>query len=100
MNVIPFKGPGVWPRPAHPVQPPAALAANVAAETARSRAADEAEDRLRMQQNVAVLAAVAVLMLLGAWIIDGLQRYTHTLACLETGHRQCAVLDVSNLPHR
>lgn len=82
-----------------PVQPPPALGGPITASS-RSDGLDEADERLRMQQNVAVLAAVAVLVLLGIWIIDGMQRYTRTLACIETGHRACAVLDVGNLPPR
>jgi len=97
MNVVPFRAPRR--RPSWPVQPPPALGAAIAASD-RPDAADQADDRLRMQQNLAVLAAVAVLVLLGIWIIDGMQRYTRTLACIETGHRACAVLDVDQLPRR
>ena len=98
MNVIPFRVPPRR-RPAWPVQPPPALGANPR-PAHRPDPTDRADDRLRMQQNVAVLAAVAVLVLLGIWIIDGMQRYTRTLACIETGHRTCAVLDVGSLPSR
>lgn len=98
MNVIPFRAPPRR-RPSWPVQPPPALGAGFAASDG-SDAMDRADDRLRMQQNLAVLAAVAVLVLLGVWIIDGMQRYTRTLACIETGHRACALLDVGNASTR
>jgi hypothetical protein len=99
MNVIPFRAPAPRRRAPWPVQPPPALGAGFAGPD-RSGMADEADERVRMQQNLAVLAAIAVLLLLGVWIIDGLQRYTRTLACIETGHRVCATLDVNNLPAR
>src|SRR5262245_23749927 len=99
MNVIPFDTAAARRRSRRPVQPPAVLDTAIP-DAARSQAADDAEDRLRMQQNMAVLAAVAVLLLLGIWVIEGLQRYTHTLACIETGHRQCKVLDVSTLARK
>ena len=92
MTVIPFRRPPSRRYLARPVEPPAALASNVAAPH-RSRA-DGAEDRLRMQQNLAVLAVVVVLLVLGAWLIDRLVAYSRTMACIEYGHRSCMKLDV------
>lgn len=99
MNVVPFRARPPRRPPPWPVQPPPALGAGTAASS-REDLANPADDRLRMQQNLAGLAAIVVLLLLGVWIIDGLQRYTRTLACIETGHRACATLDVSRLPPR
>jgi hypothetical protein len=99
MSVISFQAAAARRRSSRPVRPPAVLDTGIQ-DAARSQAADDAEDRLRMQQNMAALAAVAVLLLLGIWIIEGLQRYTHTLACIETGHHHCTVLNVSGLPPR
>jgi len=96
MNVIPFR-PAPRRRFPRPVEPPPALGEDKR-DAMGAHPADAAEDRLRMQQNVAVLAVVAVLLVLGVWIIDGLQRYTRTLACIEAAHRHCTVLDVNNLP--
>ena len=95
MTVIPFRRPPSRRHLARPVEPPAALASNVAAPH-RSRA-DGAEDRLRMQQNLAVLAVVVVLLVLGAWLIDRLVAYSRTMACIEYGHRSCMKLDVDRL---
>ena len=47
-----------------------------------------------MQQNLAALAVVVVLLVLGAWIIDRLIGYSRTLACIEYGHRSCMKLDI------
>ena len=48
-----------------------------------------------MQQNLAALAVVVVLLVLGAWMIDRLMAYSRTLACIEFGHRSCMKLDVN-----
>lgn len=47
-----------------------------------------------MQQNLAALAAVLVIVVLGGWLIDRLTTYSRTLACIEAGHRNCVPLDI------
>jgi hypothetical protein len=46
-----------------------------------------------MQQNLAVLALVIVLLVLGAWMIERLRIYSRTLACIEAGHRSCVQIE-------
>ena len=41
-----------------------------------------------------------VLLVVGAWMIDRLKAYSRAMACLESGHRYCAVLDPRHLPGR
>jgi hypothetical protein len=92
MTVIPFRRPPSKRPFARPVEPPPALAGDLSASS-RSHP-DAAEDRRRMQQNLAALVAVVVLLVLGAWLIDRLIAYSRTLACIEFGHRSCMQLDV------
>ena len=99
MNVIPF--PHVRSRSsfARPVEPPPALSSPLlhAAETENE---DDFEDRKRMQQNLAAFLLVVGLLIAGAWMIERLKAYSRTLACLEAGHRYCAILDPRHLPGR
>ena len=91
MTVVPFRRPRSAHRFPHPVEPPAALTGEA---SAASRSADDAaEDRRRMLQNVAALALVVVLLVLGTWLIDRLRAYSRTLACIDSGHRSCMQLD-------
>jgi hypothetical protein len=53
-----------------------------------------------MQQNIATLALVVVLVVLGAWLIERLRIYSRTMACIEAGHRSCIVVDPRHLPTR
>jgi hypothetical protein len=47
-----------------------------------------------MLENLGALAVVVVLLVLGAWLIERLQAYSRTMACIESGHRSCLQLDV------
>ena len=98
MTVIPFRRPPSRRQFARPVEPPAALAGNASASA--PSAPDAAEDRRRMQQNLATLVLVIVLLVLGAWLIDRLRAYSRTLACIESGHRSCMQLETSQPPSR
>ena len=53
-----------------------------------------------MQQNLAALVAVVVLLVLGAWMIDRLKAYSRAMACIESGQRSCMKLDVNQPPSR
>jgi hypothetical protein len=57
-------------------------------------------DRVRMQQNLAALAVVIFLVASGIWLIDRLQLYSRTLACIEAGHRNCIKLDLKGIADR
>jgi hypothetical protein len=99
MNIIPFPRARVRPSFARPVEPPGALGGEMSAAS-RSRSEDDFEDRRRMQQNLAAFLLVVALLVVGAWMIERLKAYSRTLACLEAGHRYCAVLDPRHLPMR
>ena len=99
MNVIPFRRERARRSFARPVEPPAALGGELSPASRASRE-EEFEDRRRMRQNLAALLVVVVLLVSGAWMIDRLQAYARTLACIETGHRHCAVLDPQPSPTR
>jgi hypothetical protein len=81
------------------VEPPAALGGDLAA-AGRLDPRDAFEDRRRMQQNLAALAVVVLLLVLGAWMIERLQIYSRTMACIEAGHRSCMQLDINQPPSR
>jgi hypothetical protein len=98
MTVIPFRRPPSKRPFARPVEPPPALAGDAPA-SGRSLP-DDAEDRRRMQQNLAALVAVVVLLVLGAWMIDRLKAYSRAMACIESGQRSCLKLDVRQPPSR
>jgi hypothetical protein len=97
MTVVPFRRvrpPTRFPRPPRSprIEPPPALTAEACASV--DSLPDPAEDRQRMRENLAALAAVVVLLVLGAWLIERLSAYSRTLACIEYGHRSCLRLDV------
>jgi hypothetical protein len=103
MTVVPFRRVQPTSRLPRPVRlaridPPPALAAEMRG-TVHSLP-DPVEERQRMRQNLAALAAVVVLLLLGAWLIERLTAYSRNLACIEFGHRNCLKLDVGQLPPR
>jgi hypothetical protein len=98
MNVIPFPRERSQRALAHRVEPPPALGGPMAG--ARASREEEFEDRRRMQQNIAACLVVVVLIVTGAWIVERLKIYSRTLACLESGHRHCIVLDPRHLPSR
>ncbi len=98
MNVIPFRRPPRRQFP-QPVEPPPALGGELSPANASSRQ-DDLDDRRRMQQNLAALALVVVLVVLGAWLIERLRIYSRTMACIEAGHRNCTVIDPRHLPTR
>jgi hypothetical protein len=98
MNVIPFKAARARRRYAEPVRPPAALDRTMPVR--RPQASDEVDYRLRMHQNLAAAAVVIVVVVLGAWLIERLMVYSRMQACIEAGHRNCAQLDIRNLPQR
>jgi hypothetical protein len=100
MTVIPFKDARARLRPGRPVQPPAALGAKPQAQGPVPEPADAADDRLRMQQNLAALAVLIVLVVSFGWVIDNLRHYSRIQTCIEAGHRNCLKLDVEKLTAR
>jgi hypothetical protein len=102
MNVIPFPRERSQRALPHAIEPPPALAGPTAGARASSREEEfaEFEDRRRVQQNFAACLLVVVLIVTGAWILERLKVYSRTLACLQSGHRQCIVLDPRHLPLR
>jgi hypothetical protein len=97
MNVIPLDPARSRLRPHRRIEPPSALG-GPAAPASRAPAVDEAEDRLRMRQNLAALAVIVALVVLGAWLIDSLQHYSRLLGCIEAGHRNCLPLEAKYQP--
>lgn len=100
MNVIPFRDVRARRRPARPVQPPAALSATLRGESPPREPADVDADRLRMQQNLAAMAVIVVLVVSFGWVIDNLRHYSRIQTCIEAGHRNCVPLDVEKLSAR
>jgi len=100
MNVIAFPRYRSGRAFAGPVEPPAALGAQAmgAGASASKEKFDALQERRRMQQNLAACLLVIVLLVTGAWIVERLKVYSHTLACLESGHRHCTILDPRHLP--
>jgi hypothetical protein len=88
MNVIPLDR--ARSRLRRRIEPPPAL--GVIGSPAR-QAADEADDRLRMRQNLAAIAVIVGIVLLGSWLIDSLRYYSRLQACVEAGHRNCLPLE-------
>ena len=99
MNVIPFRRERSQARFAQPIEPPTALSGEMS-PASRPPSENDFEDRRRMQQNLAAFLLVVVLLVVGAWMIDRLQAYSRAMACLESGHRNCTVLDPRHLPGR
>jgi hypothetical protein len=91
MNVISLQAARNRLRARSPVQPPSALTSPVPVE-ARAHA-DDAEDRLRMRQNLAAFAVIACIVVLGAWLMESLSAYSRLQLCLEAGHRNCVPID-------
>jgi hypothetical protein len=98
MTIVPFRRARSSDRFRRPVEPPSALSADVSGSGRASE--DAAEDRRRMRQNLAALALVVVLLVLGAWMIERLRIYSRTLACIESGQRSCLTIKVEPPPSR
>jgi hypothetical protein len=96
MNVIPLDRARSRLRPRRRIEPPSALGGPVA--PASSAPADEAEDRLRMRQNLAALGVIVAIVVLGTWLIDSLQHYSRLQTCVEAGHRNCLPLETKYQP--
>ena len=92
MNVVSLKSARSRLRPIRPVQPPPALISPIPAD-ARALPGDSAEDRLRMRQNVAALAVIVCIVVLGAWLMENLTTYSRVQMCIEAGHRNCVPVD-------
>src|SRR5262245_48442689 len=92
MNVISLDRARSRLRPHRRIEPPSALGGPVAPASS-APATDEAEDRLRMRQNLAALAVIVAIVVLGTWLIDSLQYYSRLQTCVEAGHRNCVPLE-------
>jgi hypothetical protein len=97
MNVIPLDRARSRLRPLRRIEPPSALGAPAPVQRGLP-AAEDAEDRLRMRQNLAAMVVIAAIVVLGAWLIDGLQYYSRLQACVEAGHRNCLPLEAKYQP--
>jgi hypothetical protein len=96
-NIISLKAARSRLRRRHPVQPPAALMNPIPAHM-RAQPGEDAEDRLRMRQNIAVLILAACIVVLGTWLIDSLRAYSRIQMCVEAGHRNCVPVDHKHQP--
>ena len=61
---------------------------------------EAAEDRRRMQQNLAATLIIVFLIASGIWLIDHLQFSARIAACVEAGHHNCMPLDLERAPVR
>jgi hypothetical protein len=104
MNVIPIDRARARLRPQRRIEPPSALGVRGnPAPPARGRpaaelAAERAEDRLRMRQNLAAFVVIAAIVVLGSWLIASLQHYSRVQACIEAGHRNCLPIESKYQP--
>lgn len=92
MTVVPLEVARSRSRLRRPIAPPAVLAGRVP-DGSRAGADDDAEDRIRMRQNLAAMAVIVMIVALGAWLIDGLRHYARVQTCLEAGHRNCVPVE-------
>lgn len=98
MSVVSFKTARARLRPKGPaVRPPSFLSSASPAATVADSPAQE-EDRLRMRQNMTAMLAVAVIVVLGTWLIDGLRTYSRVQTCLLAGHRNCIPIEAGFQP--
>jgi len=93
MTVVPFKRPRSGGRLGRKVEPPAALG-GVGRASGETTPPDEVDYRLRTQQNLAALAVVIIIVVLGGWMIDQLRTYSRIRACFDAGHRNCLPLKI------
>jgi hypothetical protein len=54
---------------------------------------DMDEYRLRMQQNLAAIVALALFLVAGLWLFHALKTSSHTLQCVEAGFQNCIPSD-------
>ncbi len=98
MKILPFNAARIRLRPSRPVvAPPPALTSAIPGAS-RSQAFDDGDDRLRMKQNLAALAVIVVILVLGSWLIDSLHSYARLQACIEAGHRNCIPFEAKHQP--
>ena len=97
MNVIPFKPPRSRRRAGRPVVPPPLLSGAIP-RSSQALSADDEEDRVRMRQNLAAMAAIVTIVLLGGWLIDSLRHYSRIQMCIEAGHRNCIPIEAKYQP--
>jgi len=53
-----------------------------------------------MQQNLAAVIIIVLVVTSGLWLIDHLRASARITACLEAGHRNCVPLDVDPIQRR
>jgi hypothetical protein len=95
MNVIPIEPARSRLRPPPRIEPPSALCGPAPRGLPD---ADDADDRLRMRQNLAALVVTAAIVVLGSWLIASLHYHSHLQACIEAGHRNCLPLEAKYQP--
>jgi hypothetical protein len=98
MNVISLDRARSRLRPQRRIEPPSALGVSAPTQPRLPTAEDDAEDRLRMRQNLAAIAVIVAVVVLGVWLIDSLHYYSRLQACVEAGHRNCLPLETKYLP--
>ena len=55
--------------------------------------ADDTDDAYRWRQTLAGLIAVALLIVVGWWVMSEMQRHREIENCLASGRRNCAPLE-------
>jgi hypothetical protein len=98
MNVISLDRARSRLRPQRRIEPPSALGVPAPMQRRLPAADDDADDRLRMRQNIAGIAVIVAVVVLGVWLIDSLHYYSRLQACVEAGHRNCLPLETKYLP--
>jgi hypothetical protein len=91
MNVISLDRARTRLRGPRRIEPPSALGASRRAMRP-AHDAEDAEDRMRMRQNLAAFLVIVAIVGAGAWLMDSLAYYSRLQTCVEAGHRNCLPL--------
>ena len=59
---------------------------------------EQADEKELHRQNVTVLVFVAVLAMLGIWLVNAFMAHKKLEECFESGRRNCMLIDMNDPP--